>query len=123
MVEAINTITNDHAMMRELYLADMSLQRSQSTQQDSALCILSTSQGLEIPKWSHGSHKNICRHTNFNVTMIASSIAALAAALTMFRLTSATCHLQNHLKPGSCSEAVTEGLCVRQAEGKYHLFF
>ena len=55
--------------------------------------------------------------------MIAPSIAALAAALTMFRQTSATCLLQNQMKPGSESEAVTEGLCVRQAEGNYHLSF
>lgn len=55
--------------------------------------------------------------------MIDLSIAALAAALTTFRLTSASCLLQNRMDPGSESEAVTKGLCVRQAEGNYHLSF
>lgn len=53
--------------------------------------------------------------------MLAPSIAALTAALAVVRLTSATCLLRNQLRPGS--EAALESLCVRQAEGNYHLSF
>jgi hypothetical protein len=50
MVEAFNTIANNHATMRELYLADVLLQRSPSTEHYSASFIQSIFQGLEIPK-------------------------------------------------------------------------
>ncbi|GAB7324267.1 hypothetical protein MBLNU13_g08239t2 [Cladosporium sp. NU13] len=55
--------------------------------------------------------------------MLAPSIATLTAALTLSRLISVTCLLQNQMEPGSESEAVPEGLCVPQAKGNYHLSF
>lgn len=53
--------------------------------------------------------------------MHAPILAALAAALAMFRLTGATCLLRNQMEPDP--EPVPEAMCVRQAEGNYHLSF